>query len=369
MVPLARVGRAIQTAGHEVMLLAPPALAPSAQRTGLPFRLGEEPARAFVTEIWQRVRAGPVDAVSGLIDRELFADRCTAAMLGTVREVRETWQPDLVVREPCEYASAVAAHEAGIAQAQVAISLASVESKVHAMVAPIIERFAPGVAAAIASSPYLSSFPPSVDPSPWPDTRRFRVSVPLPPPDGPERRSSGDPPLVYVTFGTVLSHLPEAIGVFRCALDAVAELPVRVLLTVGQATDVGHLGQVPENTRVEPWVTQDEVLRHADVVVCHGGSGTTFGALAAGLPLVVCPLFADQWRNAGLVRDAGAGLVVGGDQPPPGGLRGLGPEDAGPLRAAIEEVLGEPGYRRAAQQVASEIADLPALDEVVRELV
>jgi UDP:flavonoid glycosyltransferase YjiC (YdhE family) len=35
----------------------------------------------------------------------------------------------------------------------------------------------------------------------------------------------------------------------------------------------------------------------ADLVVCHGGSGTAFGALAAGVLIVVVPLFADQFEN------------------------------------------------------------------------
>ena len=44
--------------------------------------------------------------------------------------------------------------------------------------------------------------------------------------------------------------------------------------------------------------------------MCHGGSGTTLGALAAGLPLVIVPLFADQPANAKRVAEVGAGLVV-----------------------------------------------------------
>jgi UDP:flavonoid glycosyltransferase YjiC (YdhE family) len=367
LVPLASAGLAIQRAGREVLLLVPPAMAPSAQRTGLRYRVGDEPPREFVDEIWQRVRSGPASAVAGLIDRELFADRCTAAMLGAAREARETWQPELVVREPCEYASAIVAHEAGIAQAQVGISLASIEFRVRAMVAPIIDRFAPGVAEAIGSSPYLSSFPPSLDPSPWPDTRRFRTAQ-SPTSHNTEWCSGGEPPLVYVTFGSVLGHLPEASSVFRCALDAVAALPARVLLTVGRATDVARLGRVPENTRVEQWVPQDAVLGHAAVVVCHGGSGTTFGALAAGVPLVICPLFADQAPNGKAVQAAGAGVVLASREEASSGLRSLGPDDVAPLRERIEEVLGQSSYRRAARRGAGEIAGLATLDDVVRQL-
>ena len=367
LIPLTEVGRAIERAGHEVLLLVPPALAGSAERNGLPYRVGDEPPRAFVDEIWRRVRAGPADAVAGLIDRELFGRACTEAMLIAAREVRDTWRPEFVVREPCEYASAIVAYEAAINQAQVGISLSRLEFNVRAMVEPIIEPFASGVDSAIAAAPYLTSFPPSMDESPWPDTRRFRpASAATDPVDG--QRPAGDEPLVYVTFGTVLGHLPGAIDVYRAALQAVAGLRARVLVTVGRATDVAALGAIPENTRVEQWIPQETVLRQAALVVCHGGSGTTFGALASGIPLVVCPLFADQKRNGRAVRDAGAGVMIESGEDAAGGLRSLGPEDAAALRTAIDQVLSTPAYHRAARRVAAEIAAMPTLDDVVKHL-
>jgi hypothetical protein len=332
----------------------------------LPYRIGGEPPRAVVDEIWQRVRAGPPEAVAGLIDRELFAERCTRSMLPAAREVWHEWQPDLVVREPCEYSSAVVAHQAGIAQAEVGVSLAAIEFEVLAMVAPIIDQFTSGLAAAIAAAPYLTAFPPSLDPSRWRNTRRFRPraarGVPEP------RTASAEPPLVYMTFGTVLGHRPEASGVYRTALEAVAGLGARVLLTVGRVVDPSSLGPLPENTRVEQWVDQDDVLREATVVICHGGSGTTFGALAAGVPLVICPMFADQFHNGQAVQDAGAGVVVGNASRTAGGLRVLAPDDAVGLRQAVEAVLEQPAYRAAAIRIASEMAGMPALDEVVSRL-
>ncbi len=330
--------------------------------------VGEESPRAFVDDVWDRVRAGPPDAVEGLIDRDLFADRATAAMLPAARAGRDSFRPDLVVREPCEYVSAVAAHEAGIPQAQVGISLAAIEREVLDMVTPTIERHGPGVAEAVGAAPYLSSFPASLDPFPWPDTRRFRP--PAPPPGAlPDWWPGDDRPLVYVSFGSVVGHLAEAAGVYRTAIDAVAELSARVLVTVGRATEVSRVGPVPANTHVEQWVSQADVVAHAALVVCHGGSGTTFSALAAGVPLVLCPLFADQPRNGRVVEAAGAGLVgVSGGDDEAGGLRRLGPADVAPLRRAIERVLGEPSYRRGAESVSIEMLAAPTLDEVVEGL-
>lgn len=95
-----------------------------------------------------------------------------------------------------------------------------------------------------------------------------------------------------MTFGTVLGYMSIASRVYRAALRAVEHVEARVLLTVGNRFDPGALGPLPSHVHVEPWVDQDRVFPEADLVVCHGGSGTAFGALAAGVPLVTVPVFA-----------------------------------------------------------------------------
>ncbi|HEU5263782.1 MAG TPA: nucleotide disphospho-sugar-binding domain-containing protein, partial [Gaiellaceae bacterium] len=93
------------------------------------------------------------------------------------------------------------------------------------------------------------------------------------------------------------------------------------------------------------------VLGHAAAVVGHGGAGTTLGALAAGVPLVVVPLFADQPWNAARVAAVGAGIVA--------------PVDG--IRAAVERVLGEESYAAAERRVAAEMREHPHVDEYVAE--
>jgi MGT family glycosyltransferase len=173
---------------------------------------------------------------------------------------------------------------------------------------------------------------------------------------------------VYVTFCSVAGGLPNALAVYRAALDALAGLPARVLLTIGDALDVGALGPVPENTHIEAWVPQADVLADATLVVAHGGSGTTFGTLAAGVPLVIVPLFADQLVNAERAAAAGAALVVEPDRETERGMGTLGPQHAPRLRAAIEIVLADPSYARAAGRIADEMARLPSIDDLLAEL-
>ncbi|MGH8981946.1 MAG: glycosyltransferase [Acidimicrobiales bacterium] len=362
LTPVLAAAEACRALGHEVTVLVPPAMAHQARRSGLRVVVGDEPPRAFVDDIWERLRAARPDP--GLIDRELFADRATEAMLDAARAVQESFRPDLVVREPCEYSSAVAAHEAAASQAVVGISQAALERSVLDMVAPIIDRFAPGVADAIGEGPYLSSFPGSVDPSPWPDTRRFRrseeVARPL-----PDWWPGDDRPLVYMTFGSVVGHLPDAAGYYEAALSVAASLPARVLVTVGRGTEVSELGPVPSNTHVEQWVPQGDVFACAAVVACHGGSGTTFGALEAGAPLVVCPFVADNSINGLVVQSAGAGVLVSGREEARGGFKAFGPADVVSLREAIETVLAEPSFRQAARSLAAEMRSMPTIDEVL----
>ena len=99
-----------------------------------------------------------------------------------------------------------------------------------------------------------------------------------------------------------------------------------------------------------------QVLPAADVVVAHGGSGTTFGALAAGVPLVLVPFFADQPVNSDRVATRGAAIVVAAaaDPRPTRAVTRLDPLR---LRAAIESLLGDTS-RRAASRIAAEMRAL-----------
>ena len=104
-----------------------------------------------------------------------------------------------------------------------------------------------------------------------------------------------------------------------------------------------------------------EVLPHARVVVCHGESGTTLGALAAGVPLVVTPLFADQPYNGRRVAAIGAGVCV--EPHGTGAFRSA--VDPEVLRDAVTTVLAEEPFTRVAHALAAEMRELPPVDEAV----
>ena len=136
---------------------------------------------------------------------------------------------------------------------------------------------------------------------------------------------------------------------YRAAIAAVAELPVRALVTLGEAGDPEILGPLPANVHVERYWPQHGILPHASAMVGHGGFGTTIAGLASGVPMVVVPLFAlDQHYNAAAVTRAGAGISLAG-----------GPAAMGELSFALERVLADQTYGAGARTVAAHIARLP----------
>jgi UDP:flavonoid glycosyltransferase YjiC (YdhE family) len=365
--PLVPILDAFERRGDDVLVVGPPSLQAVPAVAGRQFWAGEEPPADELAAIWDRFPDASPKEAAVLADREVFGRLCTAAMLPTTERACDEWRPHLVVRETCAYAVAISADRRSVPHVQVAISLAAIDAGGIGLASPVLQPYAERIAQRLFASAYLTRFPPSLDPSPFASTRRFRevsaASGPLPDWWGTSRA-----PLVYVSFGSLVGGLPVGVRVYRTALEAVRDLPVRVLLTVGRAADPAGLGPVPPNVHVEQWVPQADVFAEADAVLCHGGSGTTYGALAAGLPLVVVPLFADQPANGRLVAGAGAGLVV---EPAPGwtsAMDRISEDDAPRLRAAIEAVLGDPGYEEAARRLAAEMAAQPSVDELVETI-
>jgi UDP:flavonoid glycosyltransferase YjiC (YdhE family) len=366
--PLLPLLDAARSSGHETLVVGPPALAPLVAETGHEFAAGGEPPEAAIAPIREQLPTAPEDEAARLGNCELFGGLATTAMLTPVRDLVRAWLPDLMLRDPCEYASAVVAAEAGITHAQVGIGLADGEWRSIAIAAPALEEHRPGLVDALRRAPYVTRFPASLDPSPFPDTRRFRQPVPASARPLPRWWGQSSAPLVYLSFGTVLGHMSIAGDVYRTALRAVERIDARVLLTVGRQFDISTLDDQPAHIHIEPWVDQTDVLPEAAVVVCHGGSGTTFGALAAGVPLVMVPLFADQFANGPKIVAAGAGALVDRGRDDTGLRLPLTESHASRITEAIEAVLASPSCREQARRLGDEMASAPTADAVLETL-
>lgn len=366
--PLLPLLDAARAKGDETLVVAPPALAAMVAETGHPFAAGGEPPEHAVARIRERLPIAPALEASVLGNRELFGRLAATAMVPAMDRIVADWRPDLVLRDPCEYASAIVAKRRNISMAQVAIGLADVEWGSIDVAAPALEEHEPGLVDALRRSPYVSRFPSSMDASRFVDTRRFRETVVHKRGSVVDWWNGSRAPLVYVSCGTVLGHMSIAASVYTTMLEAVREIDVRVLLTVGRRFDRSSLGRIPSNVHVEPWVDQADIFPEADLVVCHGGSGTTFGALGAGLPVVVVPVFADQFANGQRIADSGAGVAVDTRRAPDGALQPVDLNDAPRITEAIRTVQANAAYRDQARRVAEELAAAPTARSVLDDL-
>jgi UDP:flavonoid glycosyltransferase YjiC (YdhE family) len=378
--PLAPFAQACLRAGHDVLVAAQRQFGGNVERLGLPFAPVDEPSR----DEWMPLMGGfaemDMESANRVMIGEFFAGLDVRAALPALGELVASWRPDVIVRESWEFASELLAERDGIPIIRVGLGLARLETETMQLAAPAVDRaraelgLQPDPAGKrLTAMPYMTMVPSELEDPTTPESlqiRRYRFDVEPGAEELPDWCPGNDDPLVYLTFGSVAAgaHLPYYPALYRAAIEALAPLEIRILLTVGDAErDLAELGEVPSNVHVETWVPHDDVARHADVIVCHGGFGSTLGALAHGTPLVVLPLFStDQWANGEAVARAGAGLTVADDASVRKALEVPEPATVGELARAVTSILEEPACRREAVRVADAIRALPSVDESVR---
>ncbi|TKK83940.1 oleandomycin glycosyltransferase [Herbidospora galbida] len=140
-------------------------------------------------------------------------------------------------------------------------------------------------------------------------------------------------PVLYASLGTVFDGGSRLLRTFATAL---APLGGTVVVSTG-ATDPAALGPLPGNVLARRFVPQPEVLARAALFVTHGGMNSVNEAMYAGVPMLVVPQGADQPLVARRVVELGAGLSIRTRD---------ASEEA--VRALARRVLGEPGFRVAA---------------------
>ena len=364
--PLLPYARALVARNHEVVVAAPASVSETLRAAGLAHAPFDHPGDDTLGPIWARFRGLSDAEVVAIAAREIFAGVNARVALPKLQATINEWRPHLVVRDSVEFGALVAAERAGVTHARVAVHSVSFEEAFPALVdAPLdalraLSGLSPDEGASMRTEAVFSSFPASLDcvPAGSPMRAPFRARVVDDAPGSADARwvpAEDGRPLVYITFGTIVGTMADARSIYRTALDAVADLRVRALLTTGRGFDVGALGEIPSNVHVAEWIPQRDVLPHAAVLACHGGSGTLLGGLAAALPVVVVPVGADQPHNGRLVAAAGAGIA-------------LTKPDASALRTAIQTALDAPALRASAKRIADEIAAMPTLDSAIDEL-
>ncbi|CAM3557179.1 glycosyltransferase [Smaragdicoccus niigatensis] len=294
---------------------------------------------------------------------KIFGGLLPGPMLNDLLPVVQDWKPDLVISEPAELAAPIAAalvgarsitHSWGIALPEQRVSdasdlVAALWSEHGLEPRPLGGKF---------DELYIDVFPPSLPQGPtghFGEVQRMRLDVfaGAPHEDLAWLDTSSDVPLVYVTFGTVFNDV-AAVGQ---AVEAVRDLPVRVVVTTGPNNDPSVIGPQPENVYVARYVPQDQLLPHCAAVVSHGGSGTFLASLIAGLPQLCLPQGADQFLNGEACAKSGTGLAL---EP--------GEATIESIRAAVKRLLTEDAFRQAARQISTDIATMPSPADVAEIL-
>jgi dTDP-L-oleandrosyltransferase len=114
-------------------------------------------------------------------------------------------------------------------------------------------------------------------------------------------------PIALVSLGTVFNNQPEF---FRTCIKAFTGQPWHLVLTVGPRLDPASLGPLPPNVEVHQWLPHMPVLKHASVLVNHGGIGSIMEALYWGRPLVIVPLSPTEGPTGRRIVELGLGETI-----------------------------------------------------------
>jgi UDP:flavonoid glycosyltransferase YjiC (YdhE family) len=369
LVPLAQAARA---AGHEVWFATSEQFHPILEKAELrPVAGGLTVPEAFIeaaggqafleanggavqaSDLSPEVLAGlAVKAFGSVLPRSVFAD---------LTPVLDSVRPDLVVYESTNPGAAFAAAAAGVP----AVSHGTGRVTSDPTMDPLIQQelFAAASDLQVADklghgrtlgNPYIDICPPSVQNPEFLDSG-VKVIPQRPvtfaePAELPARITQGEGPLVYLSFGTVVT----SAKLLRTAIEGLLPLDVRVLVATSSVVDPAELGELPDRVVALSWVPQAEALQYATAVVHHGGHGITLATLSAGLPQLIVPAEGDGFGNAPAVSAAGAGrLLIGEDV------------SAEAVEAEVRALLTDGAHREAARRIAQEIEAMPSPAETV----
>ena len=162
----------------------------------------------------------------------------------------------------------------------------------------------------------------------------------------------GDAPLIVVGLS---SSYMEQSDLLRRIAQALSQMPVRGIITTGPAVDPFDV-PAPENVLVVRAAAHTELFPKADLVITHAGHGTLIKAIAAGVPTLCIPLGRDQPDNAARAKRHGVAIVLS----PRSG--------AATITRAIRQMLSEPSYRTAADELGAEIRAEIASGSLLAEL-
>jgi zeaxanthin glucosyltransferase len=378
--PLVSVAQQLEAAGHEVLFWSANGdlsarLAAADLRARCVGATGATPEAVDGVELGRRMlklRWAQRFMQETLVDR-------AGAQVEALREIVRAETPDLVACDAMAYAGAIAAEREGVAWAGLSTGFFAlippdwstpVGDLFAALAAPREAMFrAHGVSARFRLSDVISPKLNLVFASEaLIDRARSRndyaIHVGPPRPLGkrgderpfPWERVPKDRPLVYVAFGSHLSHGREVYDALFAALGPDEAFFVVALKSLARDPWAASL---PAHVLAVEYAPQLALLERAAVMVNHGGANSVMESLGRGCPMLVLPLTYDQPAIARIVADSGAGATLEAStitvEAARAQLRAL-IDPQGPARARARAIGA--GFEDGAARAASLLAEL-----------
>ena len=121
----------------------------------------------------------------------------------------------------------------------------------------------------------------------------------LPPEVADRGEGSG---LIYLSLGSLGG---ADIALMQRLIDILGATRHRVIVSMGPRADELRLA---DNMVGAATLPQTTLMPQVDLVITHGGNNTTTEAMHFGKPMIVLPLFWDQYDNAQRVHELGYGV-------------------------------------------------------------
>jgi MGT family glycosyltransferase len=161
----------------------------------------------------------------------------------------------------------------------------------------------------------------------------------------PDDFTARDGKLVYLSLGSLGS---ADVELMQRLVDVLATTPHRVIVSKGPQHEKLRLAS---NMIGAEFLPQISILPHVDLVITHGGNNTFSESFRFGKPLVVLPLFWDQYDNAQRADETGFGVR----------LSTYGFEDA-ELVSAVDRLLADGALRGRMAEISARLSADPGTE-------
>lgn len=291
-----------------------------------------------------------------------FVDPLAECYLQDFEQIVDQWHPNLVVRDPVEFGSAILCEKAGIKCITMNwgynFPFRGSFGKFSNELNRLRLRYglpADGSGVSLNGLFSVNCLPESwYTEQPWKEYRvRYYngdVIDAYPERMAPSLGGNGST-LIYATLGTVFVR-DDMLELYRQVFRAIPEFQF-VLTNPNQIEE----DYSEHNVLYSHYIPNTQIIPRCHLVLCHGGYNTLRGALRHGIPVVLTPIAGDQIVYAQRCEELGLGVSV-----PRDGIT------ANRVKSAVIEVLTNPKYRSNARRYAKNIAALPSLGDLAAEL-